>query len=117
MRDAPGSQADITHWVRAGREEDRMSTSLEVLSRPKGRPGPKPRGRTVVPLTITITYAQRAGLEARADAEKSSISTVVRRFVAAGLAAGGLFGLFILAALIEITIAHRAGRIRRVDEP
>ncbi len=83
-----------------------MSTSLEVLSRPKGRPGPKPRGRTVVPLTITITHAQRAGLEARADLEKSSISTVVRRFVAAGLAAGGLV---ILAAVIDIAVARRIG--------
>ncbi len=52
------------------------------------RPGPKPRGRTVVPLTITVTHAQRAGLGAMADRQKSSVSTVVRRFIAAGLAAG-----------------------------
>ncbi len=55
-------------------------------SLPKRRPGPKPRGRTVVPLTITVTHAQRAGLETLADTEKISISTIVRRFVAAGLA-------------------------------
>ncbi len=67
---------------------------------PKRRPGPKPRGRTVVPLTITVTHAQRAALEARADAEMSSISTIVRRFVAAGLAAGILFVLVILSAPI-----------------
>ena len=36
---------------------------------PRRRPGPKPRGRTVVPLTITVTHAQRAGLEARADVD------------------------------------------------
>jgi hypothetical protein len=71
-----------------GREEIRMTTILDGQSPPKGRPGPKPRGRKVVPLTITITHAQRAGLEARADVEKSSISTIVRRFVAAGLATG-----------------------------
>jgi hypothetical protein len=81
-----------------------MTTTQDGRSPPKGRPGPKPRGRTVVPLTITVTHAQRAALEARADAEKSSISTIVRRFVAAGLAASGLF---ILLTLIEITIARR----------
>lgn len=86
-----------------------MTISQDGRAPPKGRPGPKPRGRTVVPLTITVTHAQRAGLEARADMEKSSISTIVRRFVAAGLAAGGLFGLFILVALIEI-----AGEARTV---
>lgn len=76
---------------------------------PKGRPGPKPRGRTVVPLTITVTHAQRAGLEARADAERVSISTIVRRFVAAGLAAGGLFGLFVVSALIELAVMRHCG--------
>ncbi len=107
MRESSGSQPDV-HAVRTGREETRMRTStpLEVLSRPKGRPGPKPRGRTVVPLTITVTHAQRTELEARADMEKSSISTIVRRFVAAGLAAGGLV---ILAALIDIIVARRTG--------
>ena len=75
-----------------------MATALEVLARPKSRPGPKPRGRTVVPLTITVTHAQRAGLEARADMEQTSISTVVRRFIAAGLAAGlAAGGLFVLS--------------------
>ncbi len=74
------------------------------LSRPKGRPRPKPCGRTVVRLTITITPAQRAALEARADAEQVSISTVVRRFVAVGLAAG-LCGL-----LFPLSRAPRSGR-------
>ncbi len=83
-----------------------MSIVHDGRAAPKRRPGPKPRGRTVIPLTITVTHAQRAGLEARADMEKSSISTVVRRFVAAGLAASVLFGLFILAALIEIALAR-----------
>jgi len=48
-------------------------------------------------------------LEARADAERSSISTVVRRFVAAGLAAGILCGLFVLTTLIEITLTRHTG--------
>jgi len=65
-----------------------MVTPQEGRSPPKSRPGPKPRGRTVVPLTITVTHAQRAGLESRADTEQVSISTVVRRYVAAGLATG-----------------------------
>ncbi len=86
-----------------------MITTQDVRLLPRRRPGPKPRGRTVVPLTITVIHAQRAGLEARADSEKSSISTVVRRFVAAGLAAGILVGLFILTALIETTITRRSG--------
>jgi hypothetical protein len=85
-----------------------MSTSMsrDGPSPRKGRPGPKPRGRTVVPLTITVTHTQRAALEARADAQQCSISTIVRQFVAAGLAAGGLLGL------MGITTVHRIGRIR-----
>ena len=79
-----------------------MVTTPVGFTPPKRRPGPKPRGRTVVPLTITVTHAQRAALEVRADTERTSISTVVRRFVAAGLAAGVLFGLFTFTALIEI---------------
>ncbi len=86
-----------------------MTISHDGHAPPKGRPGPKARGRKVVPLTITVTHAQRAGLEARADAEQVSISTVVRRFVAAGLAAGGLFGLFVVSALIEIAIMRHCG--------
>src|SRR5690349_18897375 len=83
-----------------------MTISQDGRAPPKRRPGPKPRGRTVVPLTITVTHAQRAGLEARADLEQTSISTVVRRFIAAGLAASGLL---ILAALIEIESSRRTG--------
>ncbi|GEM_PF-2776066 len=79
-----------------------MATTLDGRAPPKRRPGPKPRGRTVVPLTITVTHAQRAALETRADTEGTSISMVVRRFVATGLTAGGLL---ILAALIATTIA------------
>lgn len=86
-----------------------MTTTQDGRSPPRRRPGPKPWGRTVVPLTITVTHAQRAELEARADMEKRSISTIVRRFVAAGLAAAILFGLFILTALIETTIMRRSG--------
>jgi len=86
-----------------------MTTTQDGRSSPRRRPGPKPRGRTVVPLTITVTHAQRAGLEARADSEKSSISTVVRRFVAVGLAAGIFVGLFVLTALIETIITRRSG--------
>ncbi|MGI8688809.1 MAG: hypothetical protein ACR2M3_09550 [Thermomicrobiales bacterium] len=79
-----------------------MATTQDRLAPPRRRPGPRPRGRTVVPLTITVTHAQRAGLEARADSERTSVSTIVRRFVAAGLAASGLCGLFVLTALIAI---------------
>jgi hypothetical protein len=73
--------------VRTGREEIGMVTPPDGRSPPQNRPGPKPWGRTVVPLTITVTPSQRTALEARADAERVSISAVVRRFVAAGLAA------------------------------
>ncbi len=86
-----------------------MTIPRDGSTRPKGHPGPKPWGRTVVPLTITVTHAQRAELEAWADAEQVSISTVVRRFVAAGLAAGGLFGLFLVSTLIEIFLLRRNG--------
>jgi len=82
-----------------------MITTPVGIAPPKRRPGPKPRGRTVVPLTITVTHAQRAELEVRADSERATISTVVRRFVAAGLAASVLFGLFVVATLIEIARA------------
>src|SRR6478609_12004591 len=92
--------------MRTGREETRMTTTQDGRSPPRRRPGPKPRGRTVVPLTITVTHAQRAGLEARADMEQSSISTIVRRFIAAGLAAGGLI---VVSILIETIIARRSG--------
>lgn len=57
-------------------------------------------------MTITVTPAQRAALEAIADAEGVSISTVIRRFIAVGLVAGGLY---ILTALIETTITRRTG--------
>ena len=83
-----------------------MTLSHDGRAPPKRRPGPKPRGRTVVPLTITVTPAQRAALEARADSERVSISTIVRRFVAAGLAAGGLV---VLAALVDLVVARRTG--------
>jgi hypothetical protein len=85
-----------------------MTATPDGRAPPKRRPGPKPRGRTVVPLTITVTHAQRAELEARADSERSSISTIVRRFVGAGLAATSLFGLFVLVALIEIAAPRRS---------
>ncbi len=88
-----------------------MTIPHDEPTRPKGRPGPKPRERTVVPLTITVTHAQRTAVEALADTERSSISTIVRRFVAAGLGAGALFGLFVLSALIEITRVRRLGTI------
>jgi hypothetical protein len=88
-----------------------MSTPDGVLPRPRRRPGPKPRGRTVVPLTITVTHAQRDALVTRADAEKSSISTVVRRFIAAGLAASGLV---VMTSLIAIAVVHCTPGVRSV---
>jgi hypothetical protein len=86
-----------------------MTTIHDGRSPVRHRPGPKPRGRTVVPLTITVSHAQRTALETLADTEKSSISMVVRRFIAVGLAAGVLI---ILAALIEIAITRRTGATR-----
>lgn len=65
-----------------------MTLSQNGLSPPRKRPGPKPRGRTVIPLTITVTVAQRAALIALADTQTSSISAVVRQFIITGLAAG-----------------------------
>ena len=85
MRESFWSPTDMHRLVDARREETRMTTTQKSRPLPKGRPGPKPRGRTVVPLTITVTHAQRAELETRADTEQVSISTIVRRFVAAGL--------------------------------
>ena len=81
-----------------------MTAARDEPSPPRRRPGPKPRGRTVVPLTITVTPAQRTALEARADAEQSSISTIVRRFIAAGLATG-------LCLLPAFAAVHRRPRI------
>jgi len=83
-----------------------MTVSRDGPAPSKRRPGPKPRGRSVVPLTITVTPVQRAALEARADVEQRSISAVVREFINAGLAPGTLFILF---ALIVITIARPFG--------
>jgi hypothetical protein len=40
-----------------------------------------------VPLTITVTIAQRTSLIALANTQKISISAIVRQFIAAGLAA------------------------------
>lgn len=34
-----------------------MTISPDGHAPPKRRPGPKPRGRTVVPLTIAVTHA------------------------------------------------------------
>ena len=58
---------------------------------PKSRPGPKPRGRRVVPLTITVTWAQRNALDALADTQQCSISAVVRQFIAVGLTPDAAF--------------------------
>ncbi len=80
-----------------------MTIPRDGPTRPKGRPGPKPWGRTVVPLTITVTHAQRAALEARAGREQVSVSTVIRAFVATGLA-GGEVHLPPVRAAIEMSI-------------
>ena len=40
----------------------------------------------MVPLTITGTREQRTALETLADAEKITISAVIRQFIVAGLA-------------------------------
>lgn len=62
-----------------------MASPRDGSSPPKSRPGPKPRGRSVVPLTITVTWAQRNALEEMADVQQCSISAVVRQFIAVGL--------------------------------
>ena len=67
-----------------------MTLFQDELPPPRKRPGPKPRGRTVIPLTITVTLAQRVALIALADTQTSSISAVVRQFIVAGLAADGV---------------------------
>ncbi|MGI8688052.1 MAG: hypothetical protein ACR2M3_05685 [Thermomicrobiales bacterium] len=67
-----------------------MTLSHDGLSPLRKRPGPKPRGRTVIPLTITVTLAQRVALIAMADTQMSSISAVVRQFIVTGLAAGAV---------------------------
>jgi hypothetical protein len=92
--------------MHAGREEDHMTISQDGRAPPRRRPGPKPRGRTVIPLTITVTPTQRTALEALADSEKSSISMVVRRFIAMGLAAGESL---ILAIVIAFTLMRCGG--------
>jgi len=79
-----------------------MTAYREPLRPAKHRPGPKPRGRTVVPLTITVTPAQRAALEVMADAQKSSISVVARRLMETGLVAGSL-----ISSLIKIGVLRR----------
>ncbi len=75
-------------------------------SLPQRRPGPTPYGRTVIPLTVTVTHAQRAALETLADAEECSISMVVRRFVAVGLA----------APLLDSISSRRTGTPRAAEE-
>lgn len=65
-----------------------MTLSHDGLLPPRKRPGPKPRGRTVIPLTITVTLAQRTALIALADTQTSSISAIVRAFIVTGLGAG-----------------------------
>jgi len=64
-----------------------MPIAPNGLPIPQGRRGPKPRGRTVTPLTITVTTAQRIALDAIADRQQRSISAVVREFIAVGIAA------------------------------
>ena len=55
-----GRSPPCTHQCAHGTRGDRMTITHDGRSPPKRRPGPKPRGRTVVPLTITVTHAQRA---------------------------------------------------------
>ncbi len=51
------------------------------------RDDPTPRGGGAAPLRVTITRAQQAALQARADAQGCTVSELVGRFVADGLAA------------------------------
>ncbi len=62
-----------------------MFSFLDGRNAPKPRRGPKPRGRKVKPLTIAVTLEQRLALESLADARGTSISEVVRQFIAQGL--------------------------------
>jgi hypothetical protein len=73
--------------VRGGDTEDHVRMPSDGPTPVRGRPGPKPRGRSVVPLTITVTPVQRAALSELAAVEKTSVSAVARRFITTGLAA------------------------------
>jgi len=64
-----------------------MTTARDDPGILKRKPGPKPRGRTVLPLTIAVTMAQRALLDGIAARECITVSAVVRRLIVAGLAA------------------------------
>jgi len=64
-----------------------MTTARDDPGILKRKPGPRPRGRTVLPLTIAVTMAQRALLDGIAARECTTVSAVVRRLIVAGLAA------------------------------
>jgi hypothetical protein len=51
------------------------------------RDDPTPHGDNAAPLHVAITRAQRAALRARADAQGCTVSELVGRFIADGLAA------------------------------
>lgn len=57
----------------------------------------------MVPLTITVTPAQRTALKTMADVQHISISAMIRQFIEIGLATSALY---VLTALIEITITR-----------
>ena len=54
---------------------------------PSERSGPDPRGRTTVPLRVTITLAQQTAVRARAEEQGCTADELVRRYIADGLAA------------------------------
>jgi len=81
-----------------------MITSHEQPSLMKGRLDSKDRKHRLVPATPSVSVAD-PGVKARMDPHRQRHSGMMRRFIAIGLAAGGLY---ILAALIAITITRRS---------
>jgi hypothetical protein len=67
-----------------------MTTAKRGASKRAASPaepsGPDPRGRTTVPLRVTITRAQQAAVRARAEEQGCTVDEIVRRFIADGLA-------------------------------
>ena len=66
-------------------------TTPKIGATPREQPAPerddlKRSGGKAAPLRVTVTRAQQAALQARADAQGCTVSELVRRFVADGLA-------------------------------
>lgn len=67
-----------------------MTLSPHGRTRPWRHPGPMRRGRTVLPVTITLDSEEHAALATLAHAQKVSVTTVARRLITAGLVEAGV---------------------------